>query len=202
MGLRFERRCERCCIRPIAPPRPRRYCPTCKAAGEFVCNERFRVNAQKKTIDVWLNYRCSSSDGVWKAPVIERRPVSQLSSALLEAFARDDQATVWRYAFDVARLRPRVLRIDTNVRMRVERSRIECGSGDAALACLHLEVPFPCALRLDRLLAPELTQPRTQLHRWHEDGNSWSLPSNATLCIDPFARGSAFGCWAGIPTNE
>jgi hypothetical protein len=45
-----------------------RYCPTCKEASEFVRSERFRVNA-------------------WKAPVIERRPVSQLSSALLEAFA-------------------------------------------------------------------------------------------------------------------
>jgi hypothetical protein len=90
------------------------------------------VNAQKKKIDVWLNYRCSSCDGVWKAPVIERRP--DLKSAPRSSML--SHVTINRLSGGTpsARLRPYVIRIHTNVRMRVERSRIECGSGDAALA--------------------------------------------------------------------
>ena len=168
MGLRSGRPCERWFIRPLAPPRAWRYCPTCKGASEFVCSERFRVNAQKKTIDVWLNYRCGSCDSVWKAPVIERRPVSQLSAALLEAFARDDEATVWKYAFDVARLRSHVIRVETDVPVHVERVRIRCGCADAGGACIYLDVPLPCDVRLDRLLAAELQVSRAQLHCWRD----------------------------------
>jgi hypothetical protein len=155
---------ERWRIRPLELPRPWRYCASCATARAFVCSERFRVNAQKKSLDVWLNYRCGSCEDLWKFPLFERRTVSDLA-AQLDGFARHDPATVWKYAFDIARLRSHVIRIDTDVRVQVERTALACESGRAGHVSITFDVPFPCDIRLDRLLAAELRISRSSLER-------------------------------------
>ena len=156
---------ERWSIRPLELPRPWRYCASCATARAFVCSERFRVNANKKSLDVWLNYRCASCEDVWKFALFERRTVSELGGAQLEAFARHDRAVVWRYAFDVARLKPHVIKVDTDVRVQIERSAQECDSVLPGHLCIHFDVPFACDIRLDRLLAGELGISRSALER-------------------------------------
>jgi hypothetical protein len=159
----MDLRSERWRIRPLELPRPWRYCASCATARAFVCSERFRVNAQKKSLDVWLNYRCGCCEDVWKFPLLERRSVSELGSAL-DDFARHDPATVWKYAFDISRLRPHVIRIDTNVRVLVERTPLaESTAATPGYICIDFEVPFPCGIRLERLLAGELGVSRNSL---------------------------------------
>jgi hypothetical protein len=156
--------CQRWRIRPLELPRPWRYCASCATARAFVCSERFRVNANKKSLDVWLNYRCESCEDVWKFPLFERRTVSEIG-AMLEAFAHHDRAAVWKYAFDVARLRPHVIRVDTDVRIEVERTALACDAESPEHFCIRFDVPFPCDIRLDRLLAGELGISRSELER-------------------------------------
>jgi hypothetical protein len=155
---------ERWRIRPLELPRPWRYCASCASARAFVCSERFRVNAQKKSLDVWLNYRCASCIDVWKFPLFERRCVSDLGAAL-DGFTRHDPAEVWKYAFDIARLRPHVIRVDTDVRVQVERTSIACDCEQTGHVIITFDVPFPCDIRLDRLLATELGMSRSSLER-------------------------------------
>jgi hypothetical protein len=161
MGFRSER----WRIRPLELPRPWRYCASCAAARVFVCSERFRVNAQKKSLDVWLNYRCLCCEDVWKFPLFERRSVSQLGTTRLDGFTRHDPAAVWKYAFDIARLRPHVIKVDTDVRVEVERTPLACDGVKPGHLCVHFDVPFPCDMRLDRLLAAELGISRSSLQR-------------------------------------
>ena len=157
--------CQRWHIRPLELPRPWRYCASCATARAFVCSERFRVNANKKSLDVWLNYRCASCDDVWKFPVFERRSVRELGGVLLDAFARQDRAAVWKYAFDVARLRPHVIKVDADVRVEVERTALDGGEDVSEHCCIHFDVPFACDIRLDRLLAGQLGISRSALER-------------------------------------
>src|SRR5262245_8221358 len=159
MGSSFER----WRIRPLELPRPWRYCASCATARAFACSERFRVNANKKSLDVWLNYRCTSCEDVWKFPLFERRSVNELG-ALIEAFARHDSAMVWKYAFDVARLRPHVIKVDSDVRSAVARTAVACAESREHF-CISFDVPFPCDVRLDRLLAGELGISRSALGR-------------------------------------
>ncbi|HEY7639364.1 MAG TPA: DUF1062 domain-containing protein [Steroidobacteraceae bacterium] len=158
----MDLRSERWSIRPLELPRPWRYCASCATARAFVCSERFRVNAQKKSLDVWLNYRCASCEDLWKLPLLERRPVRELAPAL-EAFARHDPAMVWRYAFDISRLRPHVIRIDSDVRVQIERRPFAAATAPPGYICIEFDVPFACDLRLDRLLARELKISRSSL---------------------------------------
>jgi hypothetical protein len=159
------RRSERWTIRPLERPRLARYCPGCRAVRELVCSGKFRVNAQKKALDVWLKYRCEHCNGAWKGPILERCPLSQLDPELLEAFERDEPALVDRYAFDVARWRAHVIRVAAPS-LRIERSALACACTEAASLCVHLEAPFACDVRLDRLLAAELGHTRADLARW------------------------------------
>lgn len=137
-------------------------CASCSTARAFVCSERFRVNAQKKSLDVWLNYRCECCEDVWKFPLLERRSVSEIGPAL-DAFARHDPATVWKYAFDFPRLRPHVIRIDSYVRVQIERTPLADAAAPTGYICIDFDVPFPCDIRLDRLLAGELKVSRSSL---------------------------------------
>jgi hypothetical protein len=100
---------------------------------------------------------------LWKFPLFERRSVSDLGSAQLDGFARHDRAAVWKYAFDIARLRPHVIRIDTDVRVEIERTAFACEAVEPGQHCIHFDVPFPCDIRLDRLLAGELGISRSAL---------------------------------------
>ena len=156
--------CERWRIRPLELPRPWRYCASCATARAFVCSERFRVNANKKSLDVWLNYRCKSCEDGWKFPLFERRTVSEIG-AMLEAFARHDRELVWKYAFDIARLRPHVIKVDSDVRVAVERTALACDCVSSGHCCIHFDVQFHCDIRLDRLLAVELGLSRSALER-------------------------------------
>lgn len=160
----MDLRSERWHIRPLELPRPWRYCTSCAVARAFVCSERFRVNANKKSLDVWLKYRCASCEETWKFPLFERRPVSELAASELDGFARHDPAIVRRYAFDITRLRPHVIRVDADVRIRVERTPLE--SQD--MRCIQFDLPFPCDIRLDRLLAAELGISRSALRASYE----------------------------------
>jgi hypothetical protein len=163
----MDLRSERWSLRPLELPRPWRYCASCAKARAFVCSERFRVNAQKKSLDVWLNYRCECCEDLWKFPLFERRPVSALGAAL-EAFARHEPAMVWKYAFDIARLRPHVIRIDMDVRVQIERTPLAAEAAASGHVCIDFDVPFLCDIRLDRLLAGELGISRNTLQGWYE----------------------------------
>jgi hypothetical protein len=160
-------RSERWLIKPLTCPRPIRYCPACGAVREFVCSERFRVNAHKKNIDVWLLYRCSDCDDTWKYPVHERQSIAAFDSAAYECYVRHAQRMVWKHACDLGRMRSHAVCIATSAEIAVERS-ILSGPQDAAALCIHLEVPIACDHRLDRLLATELGVSRATIQQWYE----------------------------------
>ena len=171
-------RSERWLIKPLSCPRPIRHCPTCGGLKEFICSNRFRVNAQKKVLDVWLHYRCSKCSGAWKYPVLERQSIATLDALAYEAYVRHDTDMVWRHAFDVGRLRAYVMHVDANVGVEVERS-VVAGAADDEDLSIHLEVPFACEIRLDKLLAAELGVSRSTVQCWYERGQLHISPEQS-----------------------
>ncbi len=171
-------RSERWLLKPLSCPRPIRHCPTCRDFRAFICSERFRVNAQKKVLAVWLHYRCSECGGAWKYPVLERQSVATIDAMAYEAYVRHDIHMVWRHAFDVGRLRTYVMHVDANVGVEIERS-VVAGAADDEGLCIHLEAPFACEIRLDRLLAAELGVSRSKVHQWYERGQLHISPEQS-----------------------
>jgi hypothetical protein len=134
----------------LETPRVPRRCPRCDAPRRFVSSGKFRVNAQKRQLDVWLVYNCPGCDASWNAPIVERAAPEDIPG--LERYHENDAAVAWRCAFAAPGA-------DRAVRFRVERPAA------APPLTVRLELADPLAVRLDRLLAGELGLSRAEIAR-------------------------------------
>lgn len=77
-----------------------KYCKKCREKKEFICSGQFRVNAQRKSLDIWLIYKCSSCDTTWNATLYSRISPQSLNPELLEAFHGNDEMLVEQFAMN------------------------------------------------------------------------------------------------------
>ncbi len=89
-----------------AAPVALRPCGTCGADAEFASTGLFRVNAQKKRLDVWLIYRCATCGSVWNSAVISRGRPGSIDREELERFTGNDPVMALWCAPAVGFLRP------------------------------------------------------------------------------------------------
>ena len=99
-----------------------------------------------------------------------------IDPAVLEALQCNDREWIRRQEFDVAALRREAGRVDEFAEVDIFRKVLSDGGGDPARLMIELIVPLPTRMRLDRLLAAELSLTRTQLQ---------VLRAEAGLKIDP-----------------
>jgi hypothetical protein len=130
----------------------------------FACSMKFRTNAQKKRIDVWLIYRCTACDEVWNLPIFERVTTSDIPPDAFDAIARNDPALALRHTLDHARLARHGVTLEPP-EVSIRKSRDEDCADKAGAVAITLAIALPCGLRLDRLLSGELGVSRAQLGR-------------------------------------
>jgi hypothetical protein len=82
-----------------------RYCPKCAGKSEYFCTGLFRVNAQRKYLDIWLIYKCGNCDTTWNSTLYSRIHPRSISSKQLEKFYRNDRNLAEQYAMDGELLR-------------------------------------------------------------------------------------------------
>jgi hypothetical protein len=158
---------ERWHLLPKELPRVWRYCPRCALPRPFICSERFRVNAQKKYLDVWLIYRCARCESTWNHSILWRRNATSIDAATLDSFHRNDQAKARSHALDLACLR-RHARVEMGTSLAIERElSIETSPHGYTV---QLVVPSTCELRLDRLLCMALAIGRDVLKKRYDRG--------------------------------
>lgn len=143
-----------------------RHCARCKGDRPFASSGRFRVNAQKKMIDIWLIWRCTNCDQTWNQPIHERRPVRALSPAELDAFMGNDPALARHHAGLLAARMGAV----TAEEVRVERRILVPMTKATARLDLVIAAPPGNGLRLDRVLAMGLMLARGEVTALAESG--------------------------------
>jgi hypothetical protein len=163
-------------VTPLQPPLVRRHCRRCAGEKPFVCSMRFRTNAQKKRLDVWLIYRCSACEEVWNLPIVERAAIGEIDG--FDAITHNDPALALRYAFDRVRLM-RHGAIDERTEVSICKSHDAGCAREACAIAIGLAVVQPSGLRLERLLTSGLGISRAQLFRLHDAG---------ALCLSPAPR--------------
>ena len=84
----------------LALPVVVKYCKKCGKISEFICSQKFRVNAQKKNIDVWLIYNCDYCNTTWNARVYQQISPQTIEKQDLEGFQQNSKAMVKKYAMD------------------------------------------------------------------------------------------------------
>ncbi|QPC90255.1 DUF1062 domain-containing protein [Mesorhizobium sp. INR15] len=177
-------------ITPKSAPQPHINCNRCGGLRASRCSWKFRVNANGKRIDVWLIYRCIDCDNSWNFAILERRNRRDTEPDLLQAFESNDPALARRYAFDAVALRSSQTHVeefpDVSVHKRISGGRPE----DTAVLELHLEMEMPISLRLDRLLANELSISRSRLQALEERRRLVVTPDGARALRKPSRHGT------------
>ncbi len=80
------------------PPLLQRKCSHC-SSDRFYCSEKFRMNAQKRNIDVWLIYRCVQCNNTCNITILSRTKPELIPKDLFHDFSTNNKATAWKYAF-------------------------------------------------------------------------------------------------------
>ncbi len=156
-------------ITPQIPPQPWINCNGCGGPRAFRSSGKARLNANGRSLDAWLIYRCVDCDKTWNRPILERRNIRDIEPRLLAALQSNDPLWLQAQAFDLDALRRKAQRIDEFPECGIAKD-ILFEASDWTHLEIELTVPLPASLRLDRLLAKELGLSRARLQALHDQG--------------------------------
>ena len=149
-----------------------RHCKKCGKNTKFSCSKKFRVNAQRRALDVWLIYNCLDCDTTWNARVYSHISPQSLNPAQLEGFQKNSQSLVGKYAMDR----------DFLYRNGVDEVEIPQYSiiGDDFLQNENVELEiknqYPFPVKVSALVREKLHLSQTAYLQLIENGNIRSIP--------------------------
>lgn len=92
-------------VTPVGYQRIAKRCPSCNIKRDFTPSDAFRVNSQKKVLDVWSIYKCTHCDYTWNISLFSLLRVSKIDRQLYHQLMTNDAATVQHFASDIATLK-------------------------------------------------------------------------------------------------
>lgn len=132
-------------------PMIKKKCPKCNSI-HYSCSEKFRMNAQKKNIDIWLIYKCVSCNTTLNVTILSRTKPELVPKGLFEQFTINDPATAWRYALDPEIIRKNSLELDYSTmeyEIRCEPvtlDSIACGDDEVVSFIMETKTDIPVKL--------------------------------------------------------
>ncbi len=147
-------------------------CSHCDS-DRFYCSDKFRMNAQKKNIDVWLIYRCVKCDNTCNLTLLSRSKPDLIDKTLFHSFSMNDKDRAWKYAFSTEMERKNNLRLDYG---SVEYEIIPNTSLEDLLNLsnevikIHIKCEFEFDLKLSSLIKRCFSLSANQVKRMFEDG--------------------------------
>ncbi|WP_228406965.1 DUF1062 domain-containing protein [Chryseobacterium sp. MYb7] len=79
-------------------PLLKKKCSQCNSE-RFQCSDKFRLNAQKKNIDIWLIYRCIKCNNTYNMTVFSRIRTESISKEMFNKLSENNKEIAWEYAF-------------------------------------------------------------------------------------------------------
>lgn len=152
-------------VEAAAAPAAVRPCGKCGAEAAFESTGAFRVNAQKKRLDVWLIYRCATCKSVWNSAVVSRANPKAVDPGDLAGFQGNDARLALRCTLDAQLLK-------RNGARRGKVSLAVTGPDPKAGEACRVEIDGGglAGMRLAEVLRAKLGVSRGGLERLVEDG--------------------------------
>lgn len=147
------------------PPAVLRHCRGCGFKTEYICSGRFRINAQRKHLDIWLIYRCSRCGATWNLPIYSRVRPASVAPDLLGRYHSNDSGLALRHALDMGLLRANGAAVRTPV-LTIDGEDLPPDES----AELHLACPYPLNVTVSSILRQKLSLSRRRLEQLIENG--------------------------------
>ncbi len=161
--------CVQWLVRPIGFQALARRCPKCASKRHFFPGGTFRVNAQKKVLDIWSIYKCEICDYTWNIDIISRVNISRIDQTLYERFLTNDQEEIRRRAFDYSALMRNNNELGPPPDFDVDGDEITAFAGTPFLQ-VGLQLQYPIQVRLAAILAKKLALSRNRITRLVDTG--------------------------------
>lgn len=143
-------------------PMIQRHCPKCGCDKPFRNSEKFRVNANKKNLDIWLIYRCATCNETYNLTVHERIKPSDLSPERLERFTKNDPILARELGFNNDLHRSSDVLMDyTQLDVEIDGPLPSIGSS----FCVSLSMDSGLCFRVDWILSQKLQLSRSEVKR-------------------------------------
>ena len=153
-------------VSPNNTPLLKKSCSHCDSK-QFYCSEKFRINAQKKNVDVWLIYRCVKCDSTYNLTIFSRTRPTAIDSILFNKFQNNDTEQAWKYAFSEEMRKKNKVEADlTTVSYALQYDQIssdELQSLNERILTFEVDYPFDFQLRLSSLIRTCLNLSSRQL---------------------------------------
>lgn len=130
-------------------------CSHCDS-DRFQCSDKFRLNAQKKNIDIWLIYRCVKCNNRYNMTIFSRIRTESISKELFGRFSGNDVDLAWEYAFSYETRRKNNVEADVEgVEYEIQLDEIpleKMESDPGGMVSFRIKCPFECNLRISKVI--------------------------------------------------
>lgn len=125
-------------------------------SDRFQCSDKFRLNAQKKNIDIWLIYRCVKCNNRYNMTIFSRIRTESISKELFNRFSENDVDLAWEYAFSYETRRKNNVEADLDsVEYEIQFDEIpveQMMASDSEILSFKIKCPFGFNLRLSTVI--------------------------------------------------
>lgn len=158
-------------IVPETIPVVRKSCPKCNEKTNYINSKKFRVNANKNNIDIWLIYQCEKCKTSWNMEICERAKAGSIDTDKFKMFMKNDEELADEYGFniDIHNKNKVELRIK-DVLYDVKKVKLDDEKSATDEMRIKIECKYPCEVRVDKLLSDNLMISRSQIKKMHEGG--------------------------------
>jgi hypothetical protein len=158
-------------VYPTGLPLIRRRCPSCPSA-QYRASGKFRVNANRKLLDVWLLALCVGCGKTVKLTVLERVRVRAIEPPTLARFHDNDLELAAKLLEDPGLLRRNDLTLDWDGAWAVQKTAVDVSEAEVIDTSVRFVQRIP--IRLTTLLSVGLDVSRSEVERLVAGGNLWS----------------------------
>ncbi|MFT8352874.1 DUF1062 domain-containing protein [Clostridium saccharoperbutylacetonicum] len=152
-------------------PLVKRNCPKCNEKTHYINSEKFRVNANKNNIDIWLIFQCEKCKSTFNMTIYERIKPSDINKDDYEKFLSNNKMLVREYAFDLSiYIKNKAEIFLEDVGYEVIQKELKAYSVNKNELIIEIVCKYPIEIRLDRLLRDRLGVSRSQIKKMHEKG--------------------------------
>jgi hypothetical protein len=165
-------------------PTIRRRCRTCPST-EYRTRGRFRVNANRKLLDVWLLALCVHCGETVKLTVLERVPVRSIEPTMLGGFHNNAPALAAKLLADPQLAHRNDVVLDWTDAWTIETSPVELPKADILDVSVHFVQRIP--IKLTTLIATGLELSRAEVAKRISAGRISSERKLTGRCAQDFS---------------
>lgn len=159
-----------------------RSCSGCGTRTRFVNTKRFRVNANKSRLDVWLIYQCAACKHTLNLTIYERQRADQIPPEEYHKFLSNDEALAEEWGRNISFFMKNRAEIDEkSLTYHLEKLRNETLQSPQEVMILHN--PYHLKIRPERLASEVLGISRSGIKKLLEAGFLELLQENHDLEI-------------------